>query len=41
VRQREVALAARLLREQGVVDAGWTDVPADAARRLIARVRGS
>jgi hypothetical protein len=24
-----------------VVDAGWTDVPADAARRLIARVRGS
>jgi hypothetical protein len=41
VRQREVALATRLLREQGVVDAGWTDVPADAARRLIARVRGS
>lgn len=41
VRHRDVARAARLLRRRGILAPEWTDVPADTARRLIARVRRS
>jgi hypothetical protein len=40
VRPRDVALATKLLRRDGVVQSRWTAGPVDAARRLVARARG-